>query len=123
MGINKVQINRNGQTETIIDLTQDTVTEETLLDGVIAHGADGEPIIGTFAPKLQDKTITENGTYQADNGYDGLGSVTVEVASGGTSGGEEMAIRFPGFIKNDVLLMRIYDECEIQNIILEGELM
>lgn len=33
--------------------------------------------------KLQDKTITENGTYQADNGYDGLGSVTVEVASGG----------------------------------------
>lgn len=32
-------------------------------------------------PKLQDKTITENGTYQADSGYDGLGSVTVEVAS------------------------------------------
>lgn len=81
MGINKVQINRNGQTETIIDLTQDTVTEETLLDGVIAHGADGEPIIGTFAPKLQDKTITENGTYQAESDYDGLGSVTVDVAS------------------------------------------
>lgn len=82
MGINKVQINRNGQTETIIDLTQDTVTEETLLDGVIAHGADGEPIIGTFAPKLQDKVITENGTYSADSGFDGLGSVTVEVESG-----------------------------------------
>ena len=89
MGINKVQINRNGQTETIIDLTQDTVTEETLLDGVIAHGSDGEPIIGTFTPKLQDKTITENGTYQADNGYDGLGSVTVEVASGGSLEGLE----------------------------------
>lgn len=87
MGINKVQINRNGQTETIIDLTQDTVTEETLLDGVIAHGSDGEPIIGTFTPKLQNKTITENGTYQADSGYDGLGSVTVEVANGGGSSG------------------------------------
>ena len=36
-------------------------------------------------PKLQDKVITENGTYQADSGYDGLGSVTVEVASGGNS--------------------------------------
>lgn len=84
MGINKVQINRNGQTETIIDLTQDTVTEETLLDGVIAHGADGESIIGTFTPKLQNKVITENGTYSASNGYDGLGEVIVEVESGGS---------------------------------------
>lgn len=32
---------------------------------------------------LQDKTITENGTYTADSGYDGLGSVTVEVAGSG----------------------------------------
>jgi hypothetical protein len=28
----------------------------------------------------QDKTITENGTYTADEGYTGLGTVTVEVA-------------------------------------------
>ena len=34
---------------------------------------------------LQDKTITENGTYSADNGYDGLGQVTINVpTSGGT---------------------------------------
>ena len=32
-------------------------------------------------PVLQNKTITENGTYTADSGYDGLGSVTVEVES------------------------------------------
>ena len=32
---------------------------------------------------LQDKTITENGTYSADEGYDGLGSVTVDVAGSG----------------------------------------
>lgn len=31
---------------------------------------------------LQDKTITENGTYTADEGYTGLGNVTVDVASG-----------------------------------------
>lgn len=34
----------------------------------------------------QDKTITENGVYQADEGYTGLGTVTVEVAS--TGGGD-----------------------------------
>ena len=34
----------------------------------------------------QDKTITENGTYTADEGYTGLGTVTVDVQSAG--GGE-----------------------------------
>lgn len=38
---------------------------------------------GDIPAVLQDKTITENGTYTADSGYDGLGSVTVEVAGGG----------------------------------------
>ena len=33
--------------------------------------------------ELQDKTFTENGTYKADEGYDGFGNVTVEVAGGG----------------------------------------
>ena len=33
-------------------------------------------------PKLQDKTVTESGTVTADEGYVGLGSVTVEVTSG-----------------------------------------
>lgn len=35
-------------------------------------------------PNLQDKNITENGTYTADSGYDGLKSVTVNVESGGS---------------------------------------
>lgn len=35
---------------------------------------------------LQNKTIEENGTYSADNGYDGLGQVIVNVEA---SGGEE----------------------------------
>ena len=33
-------------------------------------------------PLLQDKTITENGTYTADEGYDGLGTVEVNIARG-----------------------------------------
>lgn len=38
---------------------------------------------------LQDKTITENGTYTADDGYDGIGTVVVEVSGSGDSGGED----------------------------------
>jgi hypothetical protein len=39
--------------------------------------------------ELQDKTFTENGTYTPDAGYDGFGSVTVDVASSG--GGSDEA--------------------------------
>lgn len=46
---------------------------------------------------LQDKTVTENGIYTADNGYDGLGSVTVNVAS---SGGGEDITKYVDIIQN-----------------------
>lgn len=38
---------------------------------------------GGVAIKNQDKTITENGTYKADSGYTGLGTVSVNVPSSG----------------------------------------
>lgn len=43
MAVNKVEVNG----ETKLDLTQDTVTPETLLSGATAHNAAGEPITGT----------------------------------------------------------------------------
>ena len=43
MGVSKV----NFGNQTLIDLTSDTVTAESLAEGVTAHGADGEPIRGT----------------------------------------------------------------------------
>lgn len=48
MAVNKVVLNTTDGEETLIDLTQDTVTADTLVAGVTAHGADGEAIVGTF---------------------------------------------------------------------------
>ena len=44
MGISKVVYGGN----TLIDLTADTVTAADLLQGVTAHGADGEAVTGTY---------------------------------------------------------------------------
>ena len=50
MAVNKVEING----ETKLDLTQDTVTPQTLLSGVTAHNAVGEQISGAVAPVRYD---------------------------------------------------------------------
>lgn len=44
MSINKVEING----KTVLDLTQDTVTPDTLKTGVTAHSASGQQIQGTL---------------------------------------------------------------------------
>ena len=48
MAINKVVYNK----KTLIDLTEDTVSEETLIAGTTAHAADGEKIEGKFDPSV-----------------------------------------------------------------------
>lgn len=40
---------------------------------------------------LQDKVVNANGTYSADEGYDGIGQITVEVAGGTNTESEEVA--------------------------------
>ena len=58
--------------------------KEVFLDKIPQGGGSGG---GGVTIRNQNKTITENGTYTADSGYTGLGTVTVEVASGGSTGG------------------------------------
>lgn len=105
--------------KTINDMNVVTGANDTnIVDGVnrLIRGYEG----GTSL-KLQDKVINENGTYQADSGFAGLGTVTVDVESNTNS--NEISIYFPGFLKNNVLNTRKYGICEVQNIILEGEIM
>lgn len=61
------------------------VVEENLIAGNVKKDVSILGVVGTFdpQPELQDKTITQNGTYSADEGYDGLGEVTVNVEGGG----------------------------------------
>lgn len=78
MGVSKVIYGNN----TLIDLTGDTVTADKLMSGETAHGADGNPIVGTATgANLQEtKDITATTNVQSidpDTGYDGFKSVIV----------------------------------------------
>lgn len=64
--LNNSRVDFYGQT--LIDLTNDTVTPETMLSGVTAHSASGDPIVGT-AINVEDVleyfglTYYNNGVY------------------------------------------------------------
>jgi hypothetical protein len=53
--------------------TPEPITREEMFIAKIAEG-------GGVEINNQDKTITENGTYTADEGYTGLGTVEVDVS-------------------------------------------
>lgn len=81
MGVNKVIY----YGEVLVDMSQVTVTPETLGKGETALDAKGDLITGTHEcketePKLQSKTVSPSTSLQTvspDAGYDGLSSVTV----------------------------------------------
>ena len=50
MGVNKIVYNTADGARTLIDLTGDSVTPETLAEGATAHDASGDKITGTMKP-------------------------------------------------------------------------
>ena len=64
MAVNKVIYDSS----TLIDLTQDTVTPETLLVGTVAHDASGSQITGEYIPALREPIA-----YDFETGYTNLG--------------------------------------------------
>ena len=86
MAINKVEING----EVKLDLTQDTVAEDTLLNGVTAHDAAGNPIEGkvltTPVPKTSNllKGDGQGGVTAAVPGTDYLKTAPVTSINGKT---------------------------------------
>lgn len=87
MGVAKVILNN----ETLMDVTQKTVTSSTLATGYTALGADGENVVGTLippAPTLETvtKSYTPTTSQQTETitpstGYDGIGEVDVTVGA------------------------------------------
>ena len=73
----------------LIDLTEDTVTTDTLLAGVMAHNKTGAGIIGAYVvPTIQEEkgyAVVANGdqtyTITPDNGYDAMRSVMLSVST------------------------------------------
>lgn len=66
--------------DVLLDLTQDTITENDVVKGVTFHRADGEPSTGTKDVTLQNKSVapkTYEQTISPDGDKYGLSEVTV----------------------------------------------
>ena len=63
MAISKVEIkNSDGTKNILVDLTGDTVSTDTLAEGITAHGADGELITGTMKAGIDTSDATATPT-------------------------------------------------------------
>lgn len=86
MAISKVVYGGN----TLIDLTADDVTADKLLKGTKAHGADGEPVVGTctYDADTQDATATAAEILTGKTAYNKGAKVTGSMKNNGAVAGK-----------------------------------
>ena len=112
MAVNKVVFG----TETLIDLTGDTVTPEVLLAGYTAHNASGDPVEGdALIPDDVDAALTEKGVTVPDGArISELAALISEIEVGG--GGTETAVtsKDVNFIDYDGTVLYSYTLDEAQ---------
>lgn len=85
-GNNMAIFNANALAIIGTDTSKDTVMPDVLLEGYTAHDASGKQITGIHVcrmPKLQEKTVKENGVFAPDEGYAGFSKFTVAVEGSG----------------------------------------
>lgn len=85
MGVSKVVYGN----KTIIDLTSDTVSADKLLEGITAHGKDGEPVTGTctFDADTSDATATASEILATKTAYVNGSKITGSMVNRGKSDG------------------------------------
>lgn len=75
MAVNKVVYVENGVQKTLVDLTADTVTAETLKKGTIAHDKTGAQITGTMESsggEVTSDSVDITLCYDTSNGHSSL---------------------------------------------------
>ena len=111
MSINKVEYNGVGGTQTLIDLTADTVTPQSLLSGATAHDRSGSAITGAvdlstkadladLAPEFSSSTSYTEGQYVTYNGD--IYRFTANHSAGAWSGNDATAVTIGAELQNKV---------------------
>ena len=101
MANNKVVANG----ETLIDLTEDTVTPSTMVSGIVAHDATGARIVGTFDPSIfvQKSGDTMTGTLNLTNKDVNIQSASSErVFRIGTQAGGNVSLCYGTSLKHGI---------------------
>lgn len=80
--------------EVLIDLTGDTVKPDKVLKGITAHGADGEPVVGTctFDADTQDATASASEILSGKTAYNKGAKVTGTMKNNGAVAGVISAV-------------------------------